>query len=152
MAPHLPLNRQRLPQPTPYPTPDPSQIQGFPVEKIEDADTVLIFATGSGISPIKAVIESDALGAKGRKDCRLYWGTRNSGERWEAAPQEFRVPGYLCWGIVGWRGVEHAACVEDVEDMGQAPAVVNSDALGAKGRKDCRLYWGTRNPGESFQF
>jgi len=45
---------------------------------------VLIFATGSGISPVKAVIESDALAAQG-KDCRLYWGTRNAGG--------------FCWGV-----------------------------------------------------
>ena len=38
---------------------------------------MLIFATGSGISPIRAVIESGALA--GAADCRLYWGTKNPG-------------------------------------------------------------------------
>lgn len=37
--------------------------KGFPVEKSSPAEfpTLLIFATGSGISPIKALIESDAI-------------------------------------------------------------------------------------------
>jgi hypothetical protein len=56
--------------------------QGFPTEKADGADQVLIFATGSGISPIKAVIESGALKGTGRsKGCRLYWGTRGPGAR-----------------------------------------------------------------------
>jgi ferredoxin-NADP reductase len=38
-----------------------------------------MFATGSGISPIKALIESGSLGS--RPDVRLYYGTRNEGER-----------------------------------------------------------------------
>jgi ferredoxin-NADP reductase len=61
----------------------PVQGKGFPVEKIPAADvsTVLMFATGSGISPIKALIESGSLEAGSRKDVRLYWGTRNEGER-----------------------------------------------------------------------
>lgn len=51
---------------------------GFPVERIpaQDFPTVLLFATGSGISPIKAVIESGLLGL--RKDIRLYYGVRNA--------------------------------------------------------------------------
>jgi ferredoxin-NADP reductase len=36
-----------------------------------------MFATGSGISPVKAVIESGAL--EGRR-ARLYWGTKSPGE------------------------------------------------------------------------
>lgn len=37
--------------------------KGFPVEKISPDDTqvVFLFATGSGISPVKALIESGAL-------------------------------------------------------------------------------------------
>ncbi|CAG9463970.1 unnamed protein product [Pedinophyceae sp. YPF-701] len=49
--------------------------KGFPVGAVsaEDAPTVLLFATGSGISPIKALIESGQL--SGRK-ARLYYGAR----------------------------------------------------------------------------
>lgn len=54
--------------------------QGFPVEKLDGADAVLIFATGSGISPIRAVIESGALEGK---SARLFWGTRSPGARRE---------------------------------------------------------------------
>ena len=41
----------------------PVQGKGFPVEKVpaEKFPTVIIFATGSGISPIKSLIESEAL-------------------------------------------------------------------------------------------
>jgi ferredoxin-NADP reductase len=36
-------------------------------------------STGSGISPIKALIESGALDADKRADVRLYYGTRDAG-------------------------------------------------------------------------
>ncbi|EOX99985.1 FAD/NAD(P)-binding oxidoreductase isoform 1 [Theobroma cacao] len=52
---------------------------GFNVDKIdppEDYPTVLIFATGSGISPIRSLIES-GFGAYKRSDVRLYYGARN---------------------------------------------------------------------------
>jgi arabinosyltransferase len=55
--------------------------EGFPIERIppQSFPTVLIFATGSGISPIKALIESGALEAAGkkRKDVRLYFGAND---------------------------------------------------------------------------
>lgn len=52
---------------------------GFEIDKIdppEDYPTVLIFATGSGISPIRSLIES-GFGANKRSDVRLYYGARN---------------------------------------------------------------------------
>jgi ferredoxin-NADP reductase len=53
--------------------------KGFPLEKVppSEVDTMLIFATGTGISPIKALIDADALQAKERKDVRLYYGTHD---------------------------------------------------------------------------
>lgn len=53
--------------------------KGFPIAKlpVDQYDTVLIFATGSGIAPVKALIESADLQASGRKDVRLYYGTRS---------------------------------------------------------------------------
>eukprot|EP00967_Tisochrysis_lutea_P145401 scaffold272996_cov19-Tisochrysis_lutea.AAC.1 len=58
------------------------QGKGFPVDQIPAASfpTVLMFATGSGISPIKAVIESGVLEVSKRKDVRLYYGTKSEGE------------------------------------------------------------------------
>ncbi|KAG6524231.1 fruit protein pKIWI502-like [Zingiber officinale] len=53
--------------------------KGFPVDRISPPDafpTVLIFATGSGISPIRSLIES-GFGATERQDVRLYYGARN---------------------------------------------------------------------------
>ncbi|GAV81156.1 NAD_binding_1 domain-containing protein [Cephalotus follicularis] len=53
--------------------------RGFDLEKIEppqDHPTVLIFATGSGISPIRSLIES-GFSADKRSDVRLYYGARN---------------------------------------------------------------------------
>jgi NAD(P)H-flavin reductase len=52
--------------------------QGFEMERIsppEDYQTVLIFATGSGISPIRSLIES-GFDARKRSDVRLYYGAR----------------------------------------------------------------------------
>lgn len=52
---------------------------GFDVNWIsppEEYPTVLIFATGSGISPIRSLIES-GFGADKRSDVRLYYGARN---------------------------------------------------------------------------
>ncbi|XP_058182457.1 fruit protein pKIWI502 [Rhododendron vialii] len=53
--------------------------RGFDVERIsppEEYSTVLIFATGSGISPIRSLIES-GFNTNKRPDVRLYYGARN---------------------------------------------------------------------------
>uniref|UniRef100_A0A7N0VB02 FAD-binding FR-type domain-containing protein n=1 Tax=Kalanchoe fedtschenkoi TaxID=63787 RepID=A0A7N0VB02_KALFE len=52
---------------------------GFDLNRIsppEEYPAVLIFATGSGISPIRSLIES-GFGADKRSDVRLYYGARN---------------------------------------------------------------------------
>ncbi|XP_010527754.1 PREDICTED: fruit protein pKIWI502 [Tarenaya hassleriana] len=52
---------------------------GFDIDWIDPPHqypTVLIFATGSGISPIRSLIES-GFGAERRSDVRLYYGARN---------------------------------------------------------------------------
>ncbi|XP_073049940.1 fruit protein pKIWI502 [Primulina eburnea] len=53
--------------------------KGFNIDEISPAEnyqTVLIFATGSGISPIRSLIEA-GFGADKRADVRLYYGARN---------------------------------------------------------------------------
>ncbi|KAJ3692392.1 hypothetical protein LUZ60_012742 [Juncus effusus] len=54
--------------------------KGFQVERIEgkngELETVLIFATGTGISAIRSLIESDFVKDK-KADVRLYYGARN---------------------------------------------------------------------------
>lgn len=57
----------------------PAQGKGFPIHKIPlaDVDIVLMFATGSGVSPIKAVIESNLLESSKRKHVHLFYGTKN---------------------------------------------------------------------------
>ncbi|XP_047341112.1 fruit protein pKIWI502 [Impatiens glandulifera] len=53
--------------------------RGFDIDQITPAEeypTVLIFATGSGISPIRSLVES-GLGANKRADVRLFYGARN---------------------------------------------------------------------------
>lgn len=54
--------------------------KGFPVANVpvSDFDTMLIFATGTGISPIKALIDAGALDATSRKDVRLYYGAKDT--------------------------------------------------------------------------
>ncbi|KAF5745222.1 fruit protein pKIW-like [Tripterygium wilfordii] len=52
---------------------------GFAIDQIEPPEkypTVLIFATGSAISPIRSLIES-GFSADKRSDVRLYYGARN---------------------------------------------------------------------------
>ncbi|KAK7390916.1 hypothetical protein VNO78_19110 [Psophocarpus tetragonolobus] len=52
---------------------------GFNIDRIEPPEkfgTVFIFATGSGISPIRSLIES-GFDAEKRSDVRLYYGARN---------------------------------------------------------------------------
>ncbi|PHU01888.1 hypothetical protein BC332_27139 [Capsicum chinense] len=52
---------------------------GFDLDQISPAETyqtVVIFATGSGISPIRSLIEA-GFGADKRSDVRLYYGARN---------------------------------------------------------------------------
>lgn len=52
---------------------------GFDIDQIDPPEkypTVLIFATGSGISPIRSLIES-GFGANRRSDVRVYYGARN---------------------------------------------------------------------------
>ncbi|KAG2422477.1 hypothetical protein HXX76_016001 [Chlamydomonas incerta] len=66
--------------------------KGFALDRLPASTTrsVLLFATGSGISPLRAVIESGALAGR---DVTLYYGTRNSDStayrelipKWEAA-------------------------------------------------------------------
>ncbi len=53
--------------------------KGFPLDRLPASTTraVLLFATGSGISPLRAVIDSGALAGR---DVTLYYGTRNPGE------------------------------------------------------------------------
>jgi len=51
--------------------------KGFPVERLQppsEFPTVLLFATGSGISPVKALIESGALEPSKRSNVTLYFG------------------------------------------------------------------------------
>ncbi|WOH07657.1 hypothetical protein DCAR_0727090 [Daucus carota subsp. sativus] len=53
--------------------------KGFPIGSIsppEEYQSVFIFATGSGISPIRSLIET-GFGADKRSDVRLYYGARN---------------------------------------------------------------------------
>ncbi|CAL4887763.1 unnamed protein product [Urochloa decumbens] len=69
--------------------------KGFPLERITPADaaqTVLIFAAGTGISTIRSLVEF-GFGADERSDVRLYYGARSlktmayqdKFENWESA-------------------------------------------------------------------
>jgi len=75
----------------------PVQGKGFPVDKIPAASypTLLMFATGSGISPIKAVIESGVLELPKRKDVRLYYGAKSA----EAMAYKELLPAWSALGV-----------------------------------------------------
>jgi NAD(P)H-flavin reductase len=62
-------------------------------EVMDNITDVMLFAAGSGIAPIRAVIESDTLGKKNKYDIKLFYGARtpklmsyqDKFEEWEAA-------------------------------------------------------------------
>lgn len=68
--------------------------KGFAIDTIPASDfhTVLLFATGTGISPIRAAIASGLLNGTGRaakrRDVRLYYGTRSAAATAFAAEEE----------------------------------------------------------------
>ncbi|KAK9819642.1 hypothetical protein WJX72_000634 [[Myrmecia] bisecta] len=53
--------------------------KGFPIERApaDEVSTLLFFATGTGISPVRALIESGTCQLDKRKQVRLYYGTAN---------------------------------------------------------------------------
>ena len=62
---------------------------------------MLIFATGSGISPVKALIDANALKATERKDVRLYYGVHDQdhlayGDRCATAVHHHAQPCVCC--------------------------------------------------------
>ncbi|KAL6566361.1 hypothetical protein OROGR_001976 [Orobanche gracilis] len=90
----------------------PAMGKGFDIEQISPPEnylTVVIFATGSGISPIRSLIEA-GFRADRRSDVRLYYGARNLSrmayqERfkdWESSGVEI-VP-VLSQPDDGWKG------------------------------------------------
>lgn len=64
--------------------------KGFPIERLapaEDFPTVLLFATGTGISPVRSLIEGGFDAIK-RSDVRLYYGTKTL--QWMAYQDKFK--------------------------------------------------------------
>eukprot|EP00210_Caulerpa_lentillifera_P005276 g5041.t1 len=56
--------------------------KGFPIERIpsERISQILIFATGTGIAPIKALIDSSSFQIDKRESVKLFYGVRNEAE------------------------------------------------------------------------
>ena len=99
----------------------PAMGKGFDVSSIpvSDVDTILLFATGSGISPIRALIESGALAGKQRRGgVKLFFGCKSMQHMaftdrfaaWEAE-MGVRVIPVLSSGGSGWTG--HTGYVQD---------------------------------------
>lgn len=84
---------------------------GFPLEQARDQD-VLLFATGSGISPIRSVIESIRQEREAYRKVTLYFGVRTPGafayardfKAWEQAGIHV-VPTVSQPGASGWQGL-----------------------------------------------
>ena len=102
---------------------------GFPLERAANCD-LLLFATGSGISAIRSVIESSALNGRG---ARLYYGARTPDhmayadkfEEWEALgvqvlPVISQPDGHQWDGLTGY--IQHAYNAHPV-DVSNAAAV-----------------------------
>jgi CDP-4-dehydro-6-deoxyglucose reductase len=95
----------------------------------EDDRPILMVATGTGIAPIKAIVES-LLEDPGRPPIDLYWGIRTEEdifvgrvfEEWEKRSDAFRFVPVLSrpgsdW--VGRRGYVQDAVVEDIQDLSE---------------------------------
>lgn len=125
---------------------DVSQVLGggFPIAENIDGykydfptQNLLLFATGSGISPIRSAIESGQLNIGGGRTCTLYYGVRTPDEMpyvskfpaWEecgvqvvpvvSKPEEFCASGAV-WG--GRTGYVQNALEEDVSGNGATRA------------------------------
>lgn len=138
----------------------PPMGKGFPIDRIppEQFPTVFLFATGSGISPIRALIESGALQTDKRATVRLYYGTANGAAlafkdslpAWEAAGVEV-VPVFSeeGQGYVQDAFARDAATVSEGDWAGTAAVLCGhkemaeavTELLGAKGvqKEHCLL-------------
>ncbi|KAH7440951.1 hypothetical protein KP509_03G017500 [Ceratopteris richardii] len=90
----------------------PIKGSGFAIERLypaEDFPTVLLFATGTGISSVRSLIES-GFDALKRSDVRLYYGTRNLQEMaYQDKFKEWELSGVkiipvLSQSNAGWTG------------------------------------------------
>eukprot|EP00525_Craspedostauros_australis_P003477 CAMPEP_0198109830 /NCGR_PEP_ID=MMETSP1442-20131203/1877_1 /TAXON_ID= /ORGANISM="Craspedostauros australis, Strain CCMP3328" /LENGTH=319 /DNA_ID=CAMNT_0043765641 /DNA_START=69 /DNA_END=1028 /DNA_ORIENTATION=+ len=123
---------------------------GFPMEENLDGfkydfptQNVLLFCVGSGIAPIKAAMESDALGiakpGSGGRTCRLYYGVQHPDdlcfldkyEEWES--NGFEIVPVMSQPPEGWNG--RTGYVQNVLEEDGVPIPRNSGALlcGTKG-------------------
>lgn len=97
--------------------------------RARDYRPLLMVATGTGIAPIKAILES----LMDDPDCppvSLYWGMREEGDLylheqilgWVERLYDFRYVPVLSRGGVGWqgrRGYVHHAAVDDLGDLSE---------------------------------
>eukprot|EP00897_Mesotaenium_endlicherianum_P003520 jgi/Mesen1/3196/ME000185S02337 len=111
--------------------------KGFPVDRLtppEEFPTVVLLATGSGISPVRSLIEA-GFAADKRSDVRLYYGADNLGamayqdrfDAWEASG--VKVIPVLSQAGDDWAGstgyVQHAFLKDaDIKDGVKAGAVL----------------------------
>ncbi|HVL36076.1 MAG TPA: 2Fe-2S iron-sulfur cluster-binding protein [Burkholderiales bacterium] len=111
-----------------------------------DARPLLMAATGTGLAPIRAIVEQ-LLGLPERPPVALYWGGRTLPDLylhealldWARQHASFRYEPVLSRAPAGWRGrrgyVQQAAC-EDFEDLsGHAVYLCGSPAMIASARR-----------------
>ena len=137
--------------------------KGFPVERAADAETVLLFASGSGISPIRALVESGKLG--GDRRTILFHGVRDAAHQpyatqlqaWEA-DLGVRVVEVHSRPEAGWAGargyVQDAleAEKENLGDLSRAAAFVVGQKEMAEALKQALGAAGTPEENVLFNF
>eukprot|EP01025_Chloroclados_australasicus_P057254 TRINITY_DN7128_c0_g1_i3.p1 TRINITY_DN7128_c0_g1~~TRINITY_DN7128_c0_g1_i3.p1 ORF type:complete len:340 (-),score=26.92 TRINITY_DN7128_c0_g1_i3:456-1322(-) len=114
--------------------------KGFPVDTVPASEypDMLIFATGSGISPIKALIESGALDASSRTDVRVYYGATDA----DSMAYLDKIPG---WEQTGLKVIK----VFSARGEGYVQDVYAKDTPVAQPSKTCVLLCGQKEMAES---
>lgn len=109
--------------------------KGFPVEQIppDDVGTLFMFATGTGISPVKALIESGALDLEKRQSSILYYGALDrDGMAYTEAIPTWESLGVQVVAVYSGEGVGYVQDAFDKENMLGNPSGVGVILCGQK--------------------
>jgi len=104
-----------------------SQVMGGGFKSVGDAPSVILFAVGSGISPIRSVIESGVL--KG-KDVTLYYGAQTAAQMaYQDKFGEWAALGVECVPVLSKPDASWGGATGYVQDVARAKGVAADCAM-----------------------